>query len=149
MNPLLEFYLGGPDDRGRLLKEILAWPDYQLEQVHDYIQWVFPNVERSHFNLKAPVLDEETIAIWNKSVGLRNLICKSAERYLLFLYRNTDVWCNFMDHNHLRITRMLKCLMVLGAEDYAKQILEWLKDMAVRTDISNESLSFWISAVYE
>jgi len=48
---LLGFYAGTrPDDRGRFLREIHRWPDYKLEQTHDYIQWLFPLAERSGFS---------------------------------------------------------------------------------------------------
>jgi hypothetical protein len=59
---ILGFYTGTrPDDRGRFLREILRWPDYKLEQTHDYIQWLFPLAERSALNPEAPILDAKTI----------------------------------------------------------------------------------------
>ena len=47
---LVNFYLGdAPDNQGRMIDEILSWKDEQLEDVHDYIQWLFPLKERSAF----------------------------------------------------------------------------------------------------
>ena len=46
-DPIVTFYSGGADDRGRTLEQILAWADDRLESVHDYIQWVFPTIAPS------------------------------------------------------------------------------------------------------
>jgi hypothetical protein len=48
MSRLLDFYRGvGADTEGRRLEDILAWPDDDLEEVHDFIQWLFPLPEPS------------------------------------------------------------------------------------------------------
>jgi hypothetical protein len=52
---LIEFYgFGGVDDKGRSLTHILAQDYDWLENTHDYIQWVFPNVEPSSVTPLAP-----------------------------------------------------------------------------------------------
>ena len=63
-NPRLIGFLSGTaqDGAGRLLPDLLAWPDQRLEQVHDFIQWMFPLPEPSPVNPDAPVLDAGTIA---------------------------------------------------------------------------------------
>lgn len=44
MSRLVAFYRGLETDiEGRLLKDILAWPDDDLEAVHDFIQCLFPS----------------------------------------------------------------------------------------------------------
>src|ERR1019366_1048610 len=43
MSRLVDFCRGlKTDTEGRLLEDILAWPDDDLEEVHDFIQWLFP-----------------------------------------------------------------------------------------------------------
>src|SRR5215510_13222124 len=60
VHPLLRFYrLEGPDARGRLLSEIWTWDAARLEDVHDYIQWLFPLGEPSAFNPDAPLVTAE------------------------------------------------------------------------------------------
>ena len=50
-HPLVAFYRDGArDDEGRTLAEILAWDDDRLEEIHDFIQWLFPLPERSGAN---------------------------------------------------------------------------------------------------
>ncbi|MGH7213142.1 MAG: hypothetical protein ACREF1_16975, partial [Acetobacteraceae bacterium] len=60
-----EFLRGqGRDGRGRLLAEVLAFDDARIEQVHDFIQWVFPLSEPSRAVPGAPVLGAaEAVAI--------------------------------------------------------------------------------------
>lgn len=148
MNKALSFYMGETDNRGRTLNEILQWSDEQLEGIHDYIQWMFPSTEESIFNKEAPILDEETILVWRNSKELQLKIIDSVERYLIFLKRNTEKWVCSVDHNHLRITRMLKCMVTLGLEDQAENILKKLENIYKISDISESSIDYWRKAVY-
>ena len=82
---LLRFYAGRlPDDRGRLLREILRWPDDELEHSHDYIQWLFPLAERSGFNVDAPILDAKPISEFRSRPELRRNVQASFRRMALF-----------------------------------------------------------------
>jgi hypothetical protein len=82
---LLGFYAGTrPDDRGRFLREIHRWPDYKLEQTHDYIQWLFPLAERSGFNPEAPILDVKTIREFRSRLELLRNVQTSFRRMLAF-----------------------------------------------------------------
>ena len=48
MTPLLGFLIGaGTDAAGRNHADIIAMTDAELEQHHDYIQWLFPLPEPS------------------------------------------------------------------------------------------------------
>ena len=79
MTPLVKFYRGeGRDSEGRLLSEIWAWGNQELEDVHDFIQWLFPLPEPSRFNADAPlmVLGEGTNEI-QKNVIARQLIARA------------------------------------------------------------------------
>jgi hypothetical protein len=86
MSRLLDFYRGkSPDSEGRFLKDLLAWSDLDLEEVHDFIQWLFPLPEPSRFNPDAPLLTSEDIAAFNHDERLRANLAKSFERILSFL----------------------------------------------------------------
>src|SRR5436190_6237830 len=86
MSCLLEFYAGrGTDSEGRRLADILAWDDEDLEQVHDFIQWLFPLPERSNFNPDAPLLSTKDIAAFRADAHLRANLEKSFARILTFL----------------------------------------------------------------
>src|ERR1022692_954808 len=86
MSRLEAFYRGeGTGTEGRLLKDILAWPDDDLEAVHDFIQWLFPLPEPSQFNPDAPLLTEADIAAFKSDPVLQANLLKSFERILGFL----------------------------------------------------------------
>jgi hypothetical protein len=134
---ILDFYCGGQDDQGRTLDEILAWPDMELEAVHDFIQWLFPLPERSGANPSAPVLDRETITAFLASEELQNRLRQSFLRMLRFyglefhsekieLAKNFAVrssnWLTPGNHNHLRLTRILRSLHLLGLESEAQAL---------------------------
>jgi hypothetical protein len=152
------------DDRGRLLREIQTWSDSSLEAVHDYIQWMFPLRERSGVNPRAPLLDASTIAAFQTDSELRDQLHASFLRMLRFYGAQfdsgrvtsganfavrSDVWLSPGNHNHLRITRILKCLNTLGLTDDAAAFLEWL--MRVHEThperISESNVHFWRNAV--
>ena len=60
-------------------------------------------------------------------------------------------WCVRMDHNHLRITRILRCLRVLGlekqSEEFYKALGEVFNDPQIH--IGERSMEFWTRAVRE
>lgn len=142
---ILDFHSGaGTDDRGRYLREIQRWPDERLEYVHDFIQWMFPLVEPSGVNPSAPVLDRPTIREFHASPELLQNLRASFLRMLRFYgleWRpEPDVrverasnfaasarnWLSPGNHNHLRITRIIKCLRLLGLEREARAFYDCL-----------------------
>lgn len=135
-NPLIGFYRdGAADDRGRTLEQILAWNDDRLESIHDFIQWLFPLPERSGANPAAPVLDAETIRAFRETPAMRERLRHSFERMIRFyglrlvmagcrvtvergqgFEERARNWLSPGNHNHLRLTRMMRSLLVLGLE---------------------------------
>jgi len=121
---LLDFYRGqGTDSEGRTLKAMWAWDNDSLEEVHDFIQWLFPLPEPSQFNPNAPLLTDEDIAAFKGDPVLHGNLLKSFDRILRFLGfiikdgnviegdnfsdRIPDVWA-MPNHNWLRISRILR-----------------------------------------
>jgi hypothetical protein len=173
-NKILDFYTGvGADHQGRYLKEILAWPDDDLERTHDYIQWMFPSAGRSGFNVSAPVLDPGTIDEFRSRGELRRRLRASFVRMLTFygleivefpalavrpssyFAQRSENWLTASNHNHLRISRILTSLRVLGLETEASAFFHCLaaiysadagKDFS---RISDETFRFWRSAAIE
>lgn len=54
---------------------------------------------------------------------------------------HSENWDTRFDHNHLRITRIIRCLRVLGFEDEAKAFHKTLE--ATTTRVSSRSREFW------
>lgn len=166
---LLGFYSGRCGDaRGRFLKDILAWSDDTLEDVHDYIQWLFPLTEPSAFNPHAPLLGDAALAEFRESRDLqRNMIAAFARMLRFYGFemaseepciiqtapefaKRARVWLTAGNHNHLRITRILKSLRLVGLSAYARAFLEALTTVYNRTPrppISAETFRYWLEAV--
>jgi hypothetical protein len=145
-HPLVAFYRdGAADDAGRTLAEILAWNDDHLEAVHDFIQWLFPLPEPSGANPTAPILDPATITTFRASLAMRERLRASYERMLKFyglrlipgksplvIERTPDFaaraqnWLWPMNHNHLRLTRILRSTLQLGLEAESKALFHAL-----------------------
>jgi hypothetical protein len=145
---IIGFYNGTESDhRGRHLREIQEWPDDQLEAVHDYIQWLFPLPEASGFNAAAPILTSESIQEFRSLPELQQKLRDSFFRMMRFygfevlsikpikvdrapnFEAKATGWLSPGNHNHLRITRILRCLSVLGLEAEAKAFLECLAEI--------------------
>lgn len=148
---LLQFYLGlASDNEGRMLKDILTWQDpKQWESSHSFIQWVFPLQEPSKFNPNAPLLDEETLELFKASeTCMKNasLAYVFAQR---FLWQQFGVgWLNKGDHNHLRITRIIKFLHLVGYPIAAKTVYHTVVKIARGKPeaVSPVTLQFWREA---
>ena len=118
---------GGPDNRGRTLEQMMEWSDDRLERCHDYIQWMFPLDEPSMFNPYAPILTCDEI------LELRQYgesILHSARMFLQFLIRGKSphtkqFWLVPNNHNHMRISRIIKCLKIIDFPACAESFHDW------------------------
>jgi Opioid growth factor receptor (OGFr) conserved region len=167
---IVPFYLGeGVDVAGRRLSEIWAWDFEKLECSHDYIQWLFPLKKASAFNAKAPLVDESVIAAFAENVLLRQNLLSSVVVMLAFYGWDGVVnelgelsiapsvhraereaeWICPCDHNYLRITRILKCLMIFGLRQPALAFYGCLQQIyRERNDlIGGKTFHYWTSAV--
>jgi Opioid growth factor receptor (OGFr) conserved region len=134
-----------PDDRGRTLRDIWTWDHEGLEGVHDYIQWLFPLRERSMVNFTAPLVTDETVARFAADAALRDNLARSFELMLDFYGLAIDKrdrglpiapmasfasrgrgWLTPGNHNHLRVTRILTSLRLLGLAPCAAALFERL-----------------------
>ena len=145
-HPLVAFYRdGAPDDEDRTLAQILGWDDRRLEAIHDYIQWLFPLPEPSGANPSAPTLDDATIQAFRTTPVMRDRLRQAFLRMLRFYgLQWTDgahpnisragnfairshEWLSPMNHNHLRLTRILRSLRLLGLEAESAGLFDELK----------------------
>lgn len=169
--PLVRFYdpaIAAPDYQGRTLSTILAWDDRKLESCHDYIQVIFPLPEGSAFAWSVPIIDEATFDAFRSRPELRARLRDSFIRILSFygfeLQQTADGpkvtrsphfstaarnWVRRFDHNHLRITRIIRSLRVLGLEAEATAFYDALNEVydAYRGHIGQKSMKFWTRAI--
>jgi hypothetical protein len=116
---LIDYYMGeGTDHAGRLFDAVVHFSDGELEHEHDYIQWLFPVPEPSRFQPQSPLLTEDDIEKFRESAQLRWRVIAAAARMWRF-YEESPQWKTPNNHNLLRITRILRFLTLIGAEELA------------------------------
>ena len=147
--PLHAFLAGaGPDGRGRRVTDVLEFSDRDLERHHDFIQWLFPLPARSSAQPGAPVLSDDEIAAIREDPRAASNLSRGSERMLRF-YRDTDGWLSLADHNHLRITRIIRSLNLLVGQEAARTFYQTI--LALHRDagspVNAGSLRFWKEAV--
>lgn len=119
MSKVFEFLSGiSSDTTGRFINDILALDDEKLEYIHDYIQWTFPLTEASGSNFNAPVLTAQDIEDIKASKQAQANLVLLTERMTRFFEVSKDL-CRFTNHNHLRVTRIIKSLRILRSDELA------------------------------
>lgn len=164
MARIIDFYSNSTDHRGRTHAWIIAQDDDWLERTHDFIQWLFPLRERSGANPHAPLLDAAQIAEFQASPALRAGLLASYDRMLRFYGLQRDGaavakgsnwnqrkpnWFTQPTHNDLRITRMQKCLVLLGLAEHARGFHAALRHLAREPGCGfrKDALAYWDDAV--
>jgi hypothetical protein len=148
VSPVQAFLQGeGTDGRGRTLFEVLGFDDAALERTHDFIQWLFPLSEPSGAVPDAPVVSPDDALAIRESVMAQCALAAATDRMAAF-YAATTGWLLPHDHNHLRITRIIRSLRLLRgdgeADAFREQILERVRTL--RAPVSARSLGYWTTA---
>lgn len=143
---------------GVLLRpDILDLTYDQWEETHDIIQWMFPLPEKSQFNDGAPLLSADDVAMFHGNELIRDRLIENFIRWRSFL-RETDYWRKNRiggdkelapNHNHLRITRVLRCLTLLGLQRLAEDHLDYLRHEIDnnRAEVLPNTIFFWHHAL--
>jgi hypothetical protein len=165
---LIKFYsYTGNDSHGRRINDILEWSNETWDGCHDHIQWLFPLPDASLFNKNAPILDDETLEVFKENGTIRLAIDNSFWRFVDFLgfvinmngdnsytidyvdYTLEQPWFSKADHNHLRITRVLKFMRLVNMNELGRELLSAL--LRVVEDypdvIPEQTIGYWERAV--
>ncbi|RMZ73111.1 opioid growth factor receptor region [Pyrenophora seminiperda CCB06] len=167
----------GNDVLGRKLEEILSWSDDKLEHCHNYIQMLFPLPEGSPYNAEAPTINLQVMQAFRSRPELRRQLSRSFERMLKFYDSSSSntlqqppspptptgyhiirspnwrkrfkFWAVNFNHNHLRITRILRCLRICGLQTEYNAFFTALEDVFDDPNIfiGTRSLTYWRLAV--
>jgi len=157
----------GTDGAGRTFEAILASDFDFLEAQHDFIQWLFPLPERSQFNFRSPLLSEAVVEAFAGKSELRAKLRRALDRMLAFyglsmiesdgrlvvapgpdFAERRKVWLRPHNHNHLRITRILRSCYLLSLRAEAAALGSHLNDLANANPgiVSEETRSYWARA---
>ena len=146
---LIDFLKGiAPNKHGRTIYDICNYTDEQIESVHNYIQWLFPIREMSEQVMGSPYLDnEDEIKIIKEDLDIQENLIKSLMRMQIF-YRDNDFWLQPNDHNHLRITRILKSITFLSSKENTIEFYDFImRRVKEFQPVTEESLEFWKTAI--
>ena len=125
MSKILKFYRGeAPNTDGLLFDATVNLTDRQMEIGHQWVQWMFPLPEPSKAHPSSPVMSSDDIAAFVSTPELQVRARRALDRFQLFL-ANTTAWRRDRDHNHLRITRVIRFLSVIGMAEDAKAFCDW------------------------
>ena len=161
MSGILDFYRGlaeGPSLRR--INDVWAYGPRDLERRHDFIQWLFPLREPSRYNPGAPVLSPVDEAAFRSEPDLRARLLRSLDLMLAFYGFVRDgaeirpchadaiaraAWLKPWDHNHLRLSRIVQSLALLGCEPEALALKTCLLALAGRhhAGFATETLDIW------
>ena len=155
------------EDKGRYVTDILKYGSIRLELVHNYVQRMFPTNEQSKFSNIKPITDED-IALLRASDTAKENISKMYQKMLVFWKIDGDrykkwgsgapfrLWNNWNNHNHWRMTRVIKCFMLLGMEGEHKDfsmrlstILEIKKSNPLSVRITKKTEEIWRRKFWE
>ena len=168
--PVLDFHLGvAPDHAGRHIGDILAFDDAELESTHDYIQWLFPLAEPSRAVPTSPVIRPAEIADFRQNDSARAMQIRALERMLRFYGLGLETklagslvvtpapnfssrrreWLTPGNHNLLRLTRILKSLILLGQRSHAEALFRCLETLNQESPstIGATTFRFWQEAI--
>ncbi|MCG9627927.1 hypothetical protein L1D34_24200 [Vibrio mediterranei] len=164
MSEIARFISGeSPDKFGRCIDELLAYNHFWLEHDHKYIQVFFPIDEGTKFNQHAPLVTQKDRDEFANSEALRAAHLKILDVMLDFwgMHRNgfeitsvlplsgkNHVWLKSHDHNQLRLTRAIRSLYLLGNEQVAINLSDFLVT-AAREDgtVSDKTIQYWRNAL--
>jgi len=155
MSQIIDFY-SGKKNLKYSYKDVENFNDSQWENYHDFIQIVFPNREPSQHNPDAPLLTDEDLKILQEQYPL--YVEDMVDYYMSFLgflscsYKGIRYYLQdnednisrvtHLNHNTLRITRLLKFLREFNQE-LCTAVFYTLISQDISLDID---LDYWIKA---
>jgi Opioid growth factor receptor (OGFr) conserved region len=168
LSRIIEFYKGeNVHPLKYTIEEIWTWEGRRVETIHNFIQWLFPLDVPSANSFKAPILTTEDIEEFRTNTEIRNRMMKSLRMMLKYYgfafaeggggiakandFEARSGWIYPNNHNYLRISRMLKCLMLLDFPKEAHMFFSVLKDLyrTHRRYIGPTTYEYWCKAVEE
>ena len=137
-----------PDDKGRFIYDIWNFSDTELECNHDFIQRLFPLNEPSSLSLNKFYIEDPAII---EQIRIDPTIAKnfitSKNFYLAFLLRN-EGWQYRYNHNQLRITRIIKSLLLLVSREEAESFHQQVISLINRnSSIPAKAHDYWNQAL--
>jgi len=118
-----------------------------LENTHDYIQWWFPLLEKSRSISSSPVLTPMDVD-WKRLESFQVFTINALANGMKNFFIENDHWIAPYNHNHLRITRIIKSLRLLAGNRYANDWKKWLFEyLSERVSVIDpKAVEYWRDA---
>jgi hypothetical protein len=167
MLDIISFYEGKIKNKSGLsIDQILNMDDEELEKNHTYIQWLFPLQEKSREVPSSPVISDFQVNEFKNNREVRNVFIDVIEMMMEFYGLHISAfeiekgnnweersknWLTSKNHNFLRLTRIMKSLMLLGYTDCAKALYNCLCEIYEENKeiIGPITKQYWDEAVEE
>ena len=114
---------------GLTLAQIWEFDDEQIERNHSFIQWVFPTDLKSGSNNLSAVLSVTELEMLQNNDAIARNIEKSISWFLSFLSKYNH-WITNYNHNHLRVSRIIRSTALLHSVELAKWFMDTVIEMA-------------------
>jgi hypothetical protein len=149
------------------IQEMWTWEGRQIEGTHSFIQWIFPLNEASANSFKAPILNDQEIEEFKTNAKVRENMMMSLRMMLKYYgfafapdgesiqkaidFEARSGWLYPSNHNYLRVTRILKSLMLLDFQKEARAFFAALRNVyqTHHRYIGPITWKFWCEAVGE
>ena len=146
---LIDFLRGDiPDSKGRTYMSYIVASNGWWEDCHQHIQWAFPLPEPSKAQPSSPVANASFYEAVKADPVLQGRMLGMLGRYVQFL-EMTVLWRRDRDHNHLRITRVLRCLTLCGMGDTAATFRDYCKASLSGLGVPETTFNYWDEALTE
>ena len=168
MSEIKDFYLNkSPNPHGLYLKDIWNFSEWEFDNTHDFIQWMFPLEMQSRHSKTAPIITKEVLEeMLSDQVVVNNLIRSlyKAENFWGFDVVHKKVnrsrprdfrvfhelnWPAKYHHNYIRIARVLHCLKLFKLDSEAHELMDYLESKVYciyENIVGEETIKSWRSA---
>lgn len=137
---VINFFLGLElDSNSRTISDILSFNEQEIENTHDFIQYIFPTIEKSNYNPNAPLISENLKRLFSENVVAQENFCKTCRLFLHFCgfkcLKSNELFTpvyekSFLSrpsHNLLRISRVLNSLNQIGKKSCSREIFSQIE----------------------
>lgn len=145
-DPVVAFYRGEQNDpHGRSIEQIWGFTQTELEDVGDYLDWLFPMPAYMGSSAHEPRASDEAQAAFADDDELRARLRRSLDLMLAFYGLSRDGeqitrgesfesrrlgWLYPNDHNHSRLSQIVNSLAALGEPALARNLRDELVQIA-------------------
>ena len=154
-DPIVQFYRGEQRDaEGRSIDDVWAFHQTNLEDTAHYLEWLFPLKASDATAPGDPAVTEQTRDAFAQDADLRERLRRSLDLMLAFYGMSRDGetvgrsqdfesrrlgWLYPGDHNHERLSRVVRSLALLGEGALASSLRDEL--VAIADDYGAHSVS--------